>query len=238
MVSRWRQGIPTAGGTPTLTYTNTDRTTVGALNQVNGGGTALRIVGIRVASSSPAILIAYDRLGHMGGLSGNVLGGQTVSSGASHSRYTNGVGVAAFVEINTAIGATIGGDYVTNYTADDGTSGHTNNYFALGGAAGSSANTVIPIPLNAGHKGVRSTELLGTGGTLTGTAGNIGVFHGVLLGAAVIPAGVITFDYDAIVGGWCGGLPEVLDDACLAFMTVATTSAAPSLNFEILLSED
>lgn len=222
--SLWRyDGQPSAGATPT-TVAIPDNTTTGGLKQTNpGGGRTKWLTQFWAAGLNPGTVILYDRLLHIGGLSGTTTTAQTV--GGTLTRYTDGVGNMAWCEIYTIIGTT-GTTITMDYTDQDGNSGQTSAAVAIGGTGFREVSRVIMLPLAAGDTGIQavaSVDLLAS----TGTAGNFGVTVGHPLAYANID-GTGTVGWRDFVSG-LPGMPEVKTGACLALLWVPTTTTAPEL---------
>lgn len=217
-------GLPAAGSAPT-TAVVPDRTTAGALSQVNSGGTQ-RILRVILSWASPGgMLTIADRLSHQGGLSGTSGSAQTTNlPTAGLTRQTTGVGVLAGLEIYTQIGAT-GTTVSVSYTNQAGTSGQVSPAATWGGTGFREASRLLLIPLASGDRGVRAVASVTAAGT-TGTAGNFGVT--LLYPLVTIPFnldfGVEDQDVEALygMGTW---FPKVDTDACL-FNVVHTANNA------------
>lgn len=214
-----------AGAAPT-TAAVPSRTIAGAFGQTNANGD-LYYAGGRISNSNSAstgtfgAYMILDRLSHQGGLSGTAAGAQTTNlPTAALTRYTDGVGVMAFVEIYSAIGTTATTATVS-YTNQAGTGGQTSEAFNIGASTFREATVMLPIPLAAGDYGVRSVESLTLAGT-TGTAGNFGITLARPL--VILPyGGGNTDDIDMIVGG-ARMTEKILDDACLFVAGISTTT--------------
>lgn len=217
--SLWKiAGQPGAASTPpTGAGEAPTRATAGAIGAWtnSAGSDVARLAGLNLTSDDLGVYTLYDRLVHTSGLNGTTITAQTINSSAL-TRYTSGVGVEAWLEIYAALGIT-SRTATISYTNQDGTAGRSGSCLT-----GTSApvGRMIPFSLQAGDTGVRSIETL-TLSASTGTAGDFGVT--LLKRLADIPASSTTtylprdaFDL---------GLPEIVDDACLAFMafTGATT---------------
>ena len=169
--SLWRyDGQPSAGITPT-TGAIPDNTTDGGLKQADpGGGRQKWLVSAGAMSLSAGSLILYDRLFHEGGLSGTTTTAQdvqTTTPSPALTRYTNGVGNLAWIEIYTIIGTTAT-TVTMNYVDQDGNTAVTSPATTIGGTGFREVSRVIFLPLAAGDSGVRAVEsvdLLATTGT-------------------------------------------------------------------------
>lgn len=224
LASFWSVAGRSQGTTPT-TAAVPSRTIAGALGQSNANGDLYYAGGRMPNGISPTLSGCYflfDRLAHSGGLSGTVTGSQTTNlPSAALTRYTDGVGVMAFVEIYTQIGTTAT-TATCSYTDDSNNSGQTSTSFTIGSTGFREAGLLIPVPLSSEDKGVRAVADINLVGT-TGTAGNFGITLARLI--AIIPYGLNnTADVDIIVGG--ARLTEkILDDACLFLGTIGVANA-------------
>lgn len=174
-------GLKSVGATPT-TSAAVDNTTSGVIAQNNGASTPLRITSLQnsfiVSSdfgSAQGMFILCDRLNHSGGLDGTVTSAQTTNlPTAALTRYTDGVGVMACVEIYSALGTNAATTATISYTNQAGTSGQTSPAFSFGGSNNRGDTIIYLIPLAAGDTGVKSVESI-TLAASTGTAGNFGI---------------------------------------------------------------
>lgn len=224
MVSLWRyDGSPSGGAAPT-TVAVPDNTTTGGLKQTNpGGGRQKWLHSVMASTNAVGTLYLYDRILHIGNLSGTTTTAQTV--GGSLTRYTNGVGNFAFAEIYTTVGTTAT-TITMSYTNQAGTSGKTSQAVTFGGTGFREDTRAILLPLADGDTGVQavaSTTVLAT----TGTAGNFGITVGHLL--ATVEIGL-----SGVAGGrtFAQGLPglqEVLPNACLAWLFHPNSTGIPEI---------
>lgn len=226
-------GQPAAGATPGAAATVTQATT-GALGRfVNAGGSKTnRLLELQFYSGSSGCDILYDRLAHMGGLSGTVATptAQTVNvdiatAAAAGRCAADGSDVEWFLEWYTATGST-GVTATITYTNQAGTAGRTTTVTL---PASVPASRLIPITvLAAGDTSIQSIQSVTLSAT-TGTAGNFGVtaakrichtnynFLFINAGANGMPGGCM--DYLGMK------LPKIPDDACLWFVHFATTTS-------------
>lgn len=209
----WTQSFP-AGVAPVAAVVPTNDT-VGALGQRNGGAGALAIIGARMSALNAGTYIICDRLAHSGGLSGTAAGAQVTNlPSAALTRYTTGDGVMIGLTIYTAIGTTAT-TVTVSYTNQAGASGQISTAVVIGSTGFNAVSRMILIPLAAGDTGVRAVASVTLAGT-TGTVGNFGValfkpLYAVCVDAhsGILPAaGYIT-------GNTFGGIPEIVDGACL-----------------------
>jgi hypothetical protein len=226
MFSYWTyDGMPASGAVPTAGAIPT-RTTVGALPFTAPGGSRQKwLVNVAAVPTIAGTLILYDRLYHIGGLSGTLTTDQTVQGSTPSpalTRNTGGAGNHIFYEIYTQVGSTSRTLTVT-YTDQDGNTGQTAT-INIGGTDFAAQTRVQRIPLAAGDTGVRAVEKVALSAS-TGTTGNFGITIGRPL--AQISIGT------ASSGGWrdfttgLPGLPEIDSDACLA-MYYTPSSASVS----------
>lgn len=229
-------------GTAPTTAAVPARNITGAIGQENGGATALRVPGIHLGDARDAggMWILCDRLSHQGGLSGIVTTPQTTNlPTAALTRYTSGVGVMCGLEIYTAVGTTAT-TVTASYTNQAGTAGQTTLAVPFGGnGAGATARRIVLLPNAAGDNGFRAVASVTVLAT-TGTAGNFGVtlFKPLLF----LPHGQSEgFLANVVMGTLGGGLPEILDDACLFWLFQNRTGQVASgqaSNMTVLFAED
>lgn len=176
LISLWCvPGYPGAAPTPT-TVAACSSSTAGALRFTDpAGGKQKWLVYACMGTTKPGTTIFYDRLLHIGGLSGTSTSAQTV--GGSITRYTNGVGNIAYLEIYTSLG-TSNVTATLSYTNDLNAS--VTSTVTVGGSGTSQwrkNQMVIPFPLNSGESGVKAVTSVQLSGS-TGTAGNFGITIG------------------------------------------------------------
>jgi hypothetical protein len=217
--SAWRwDGIPNAGAAAAAVAA-CDKTTTGALQFTNSAGSAVKrlVQGMGVHAdynnSGLNTILVMDRLLACGGLSGTVTTAQTV--GGSIGRYTDGVGNQIWIEIQTLIGTTLR-SVTVSYTNEDGTSGRTTTPRQIGSSAQGLAevHVALPCPLAADDRGVQSVQSITLSGS-TGTAGDIAVviYHPIaMLVGPGLPLGPF---------GSLGAHTEIVDDACLTFLSAS-----------------
>ena len=224
--SLWRyDGMPAGGAVPTVAAIP-DRTTQGALPFTAPGGSREKwLIGAAIASQVSGVYLLYDRLFHIGGLSGTSTADQTVQGGTlspALPRNTGGAGNMAWYEVYTAIGAT-STTLTMTYTNQAGTAAKTST-INIGATGFNAISRAQRIPLAAGDTGIRAIEKVKLTAS-TATAGNFGITIAQPL--AWIPVGA------AGVMGWrdyttgLPGIPAVHPDACLALMFVPSAVTAP-----------
>jgi hypothetical protein len=217
--SLWKiAGIPAAGATPPSGVGEVPtKSTIGAfLFAVVGGGTSIYLGRMACSGATSGTLILYDRLVHTSGLVGNVATEQTVNSTAL-SRYTDGVGVEAFLETYAATGASAA-NITVKYTDELGNTGQTVTF-------AHQVTTVIgqmqQVPGILGCRQIESVQFSAT----TGTAGDFGIVLAKRL--AEIPIDTAS---GKVLGPFEVGLPTVHADACLALMVVCSTTNTGIIN--------
>lgn len=218
-------GSPGAGVAPT-TVAIPDNTTNGGLKQADPGGSREKwLTQFWATGLVGGTLLLYDRLLHIGGLSGTTATAQTVAG--TLTRYTDGLGNFAWAEIYTQIGAS-SSTITMSYTDQGGSSGTPNSTspaVAFGNTGFREVTRCIMLPLEAGDTGLK--YIASVTHATTGTAGN----YGVTIGHPIAYAGIGT----AGAAGWrdfvsgLPGIPEIQTDACLAFLWFPITTTAPEI---------
>ena len=218
-------GQPSAGVAPT-TVAIPDNTTSGALKQASpGGGRTQWLIQGWATGLVGGTLILYDRLLHIGGLSGTVVSPTTQAVGGTLTRNTGGVGNMMWAEIYTIIGTT-GTTITASYTNTTPTAGRTSAAVAIGATGFREVTRVIFMPLQAGDTGISAVASITLAAT-TGTAGNFGV----TVGKPLAYVGIGT----AGAAGWrdyatgLPGIPEIASGACLAYLWIPQTTTVPEV---------
>lgn len=205
-----------AGAAPAAVTAPTNATQ-GALPFTNPSGQLWMAGSMWIADARVAIGM-YDRLLQCGGLSGTSTGVQTV--GGAITRNTGGVGNRIFIEISTAIGATLR-NLTVNYTDQSG-----NAHSAvrpLGGTNLQEAARFIHVPLASGDYGVRGVTSVQLDSS-TGTAGDFAVIIARPIKVFGIPWAGAKFENP--LSGWVAEIPS---GACLStYMTARVANASPS----------
>lgn len=213
--------IAPAGVAPTAAVVPTNATT-GALSIQNGGTGDLNILASRFAGLYPGNYMICDRLSHQGGLSAIVTGAVTTNlPTAALTRYTSGVGVMIGITIYTVIGTT-GTTITASYTNQAGAAAQTTPLVVFGGTGFREAGRMIMLPLAAGDTGVQSVQSI-TVAASTGTAGNFGVTLFKPLYTIISPDISGSMSGDFVSGYSFGGIPTVLDNACLFAMCISAS---------------
>jgi hypothetical protein len=234
--SLWRgSGFPAQGGIPAAAAI-CNNTLAGALPLAPRSGGQERIVS-QLAIQGAAVgntIFVEDRLGHCGGLVGNVITPQTVNLDIHGNIATNNlaerVGAADYSEIEWYLewygdtGATVSTP-TAQVTFHDGTTDSVN----IWGAAGA---TALPATVRASRryklaptngKFIRSVQTV-TLGTSTGAAGNFGVtaVRRLCQHEATLANALQIRDWSFLTA------PKIADQACVALsqMCITTTTGA------------
>ena len=226
--SLWQyDGMPTGGAVPTVGEVPT-RTTQGALTFTAPGGSREKwLIGASIAPLVSGVFLLYDRLFHIGSLSGTVTTAQNVQGSPASpalTRNTGGAGNFAFYEIYTTIG-TASVTLTMTYTDQSGNTGNTST-INIGATGFREVTRAQRIPLAAGDSGIQSVQSVQLSAT-TGTAGNFGITIAQPL--AWIPVGA------AGVAGWrdyttgLPGIPAIDTNACLSLMFIPSAATAPEV---------
>ena len=215
--------------------TNPARNVAGAFGQNDPtGGRQLWLLGIEGYSSIAANYLIYDRLAHVGGLSGTVTTAQPYSiSSTRYNTAQTAVGVQIAIEIGEAVGTTAT-TISASYTNQDGTAGKTTKLTAFGGTGNRESQRILFLPLDDGDTGVLSVQSVTVTAT-TGTAGNFAV----LLIKPLIQVGTSyaggCFIRDAVTNA--PALPEVLTGACLSAMFIGPGIVTPQVMMTLHMVE-
>lgn len=228
--SLWRAtGQPGQGAAPTTAAIPTSATTgaIGFTNQTSPATSYLAWLTLNCSNAAVTLEI-HDRVGHMGGLVGNVTTSQTVNldldSGglnldASRRGDSNFSDIQWWMEWYTDTGATASNATI-NVTYNDGSSGNL-TVVAVGGTIRASRMISLNglIPSADAGKFIRdiNTVILSAS---TGTAGNFG-FTATRM-RTVLPLYVAN---KGEVGDWAAlGFSEVPNDACLMLIELCSTT--------------
>jgi hypothetical protein len=218
LFSLWRAtgAWPLQGAIPSTAATP-DNTTLGGFTYTDPGDGLCYVGKWDMQAASAAGFILYDRLGHMGGLSGTSTGSQTVNVTIPSSRLANvdGSNVEWFLEWYGDTGATASNCTVT-YTDQTDTS-RTAPVIAVGGTVRSSR--VIQIVPNAGQtiKTVASLQLSAS----TTTAGSFGVTAARRIAAINTPSATNPSTLDAFQLG----IPQIPRSACLWIVQLCSATS-------------
>src|SRR4029079_1307052 len=117
-----------------------------------------------------------DRLVGVGSIAVSSTGVKNVGS-PTLPRYTSGVGVLAYAEVDTAGTTTAVQLNLDTYTNEDGTTVRTGGTFTFNAATATRGSLQGPLPLAAGDRGVKSVETV----NVTVAGAGSGVINIVLL---------------------------------------------------------
>jgi len=219
--SLWKgAGNPPAGATPPAFgsgagYVPTNGT-LGAIPFQNPGALLdSYLARLGVAGATSGTLIVYDRLWHCSGLATNITTAQNIVTPGDAGRVLGYSQVELWGEIYAAPGATAA-TWTVGYTDEANNAGSSATYAHP--ASAEVVGQMVPFVLGAGDYGVRSVQSF-TCSVSSGTAGDVGLT--LLRRVAEIPIDIKENVQDA----FALGLPEVLDNACLAMMVLCSTTS-------------
>jgi len=225
IAGRWHSlwtydGQPGAGVAPGAVSVPT-AATAGALPFVNApGGSEVKLIQAWATGLVGGTLLLYDRLLHIGGLSGTNTAAQAV--GGTITR--NADGAMAWAEIYALIGTTATTVQI-NYV-DQGGAASTGPATSIGGTGFREQTRAILLPLASGDTSIQSVtniDLLAS----TGTVGNIGVTVGRPLAYCGIGGIGLPGWRDFVTG--LPGIPTLDPDSCLALLWSPATVTAPEI---------
>lgn len=230
--SLWRAtGIPAQGAIPAAAAI-CDKTLTGALlNFTNaGGGESLYLARVfMVSGNSGTNISVYDRLAHMGGLSGVTTGSQTagvdITSLAGTRCAADFSDVTWWADIYADVGTSAQTCTVT-YTRYPGGAGNTGRTttFTLGGASPANQDSRSYQIIPTGADKIQSIESVSIP-VSTGTAGSWGITASKSLSSVSLGLSNAGEVYD-----WAQlGLPAVPNDACLYFVAICGTTSTGTL---------
>lgn len=226
--SLWQyDGMPSSGATPTTASIPTKATTGAIPFTAPGGAREKHLIGASITPLTAGVFLLYDRLLHVGGLSGVSTADQTVQGptpSPALTRNTGGAGNIAFYEIYSLIGTT-GTTLTMTYTDQNGNTAQTST-MNIGATNFREVTRMQRVPLAAGDSGIRAVDKVRLTAT-TGTAGNFGVTIAQPL--AWIPVGAPgTMGWRDYTTG-LPGIPVIDPDACLSLMFIAAAATPPEL---------
>jgi hypothetical protein len=233
MVDMWPSS-PLPGVAPTTGVAPTNAT-AGSLLQQDGGTEQTFMMGGELGFANGTAILC-DRLSHQGGLSGTVTTVDVTTNlpTAALTRYTTGADVHLGITVYGLIGGT-GTTITCKYTNQAGTGGQVTPLRVIGGSGFREVQRFLPIPLASGDTGIRSVESSTLTAT-TGTAGNFGyTLYKPLVAFSVDRQNSNVF-FNILDGGMSGGMPEIMDGACLFWLMTAAASGAVSVNGSLRLS--
>jgi len=222
-VSLWRSnGAPAQGAIPGAAATCDDNL-LGSWPLGASGSLDFYLGGFWPCGVTIGTWMLYDRLAHMGGLSGVTTGNQTVNvdlaTASGQGRCAaDGSDVEWFAEMYTAIGTTAQNCTVT-YTDQTDTGGRTVT-ISIGGASPlNQPSRCIQIIPNAGQT-IKSIQTVSIA-TTTGTAGS----WGITARKKLCTVGQMVANI-AGPGDWASiGAPWIADTACLEICELLSTTS-------------
>ncbi len=228
-----------------LTYTPCDESTgngTQVFGMYHGGNVStdtkhvLNASGITgVATGVPAQLMLIDMCGYWPGINMNSSSSQALS-GTPTLRYSNGVGVRAFLTIRTTSGATAH-NLSMSYTDQDGNTGNTLPVTVSCTASaitphithsGTAANNYGPfLPLANGDYGIRNVASVQlSAASLAGTAALV-LARPIL----TLPLTTLSVASERDFLNQIPSLPKIPDGACLTWLYFSGGAVAASTNF-------
>lgn len=215
-------GMPGAGGEPSATPGDAFTNVAGSINFPNQSPDHKHFFTFGGVATQDCVLMVYDRLTGVGGVSIATTGNKTIDTVAL-PRYagTDALGVQVWIEVTTAVSAGTPAITLNSYTAQDGTTGRSGAALTL--SATPTAHAMYQLPLQSGDLGVRSVETINVG-----VAGTSGVVNVVLVKPLVqIPLIASQWNEVSLVSQ-LHSLPRVYDGASLGFAFLASTTTAPN----------
>ena len=169
-------------------------------------------------------IILYDRLLHIGGLSGTSTSAQTV--GGTLTRHTNGLGNVIWAEIYDQVG-TSATTISASYTNSTGVSGRTTVAQVYGGTGYRESTRILPLQLANGDYGVQAVASA-TLAASSGTAGNWGITVAHPIATFLLPtiSNGVSRDYLSSTPGPI----KIEDDSCLCLAFLANGVNVPSMD--------
>lgn len=216
--SLWQDaGLPGAGansaGTPGAVFTGAN----GSLNWANQSPDTKHILTFGCTATATGTLMLYDRLCGVGGISVATTGDKTITS-AALTRYTDGIGVQAWLEFSTAGSASTPIVTLNSYTDNDGNTGQTGTATTL--TATPVVQSMFPLTLASGDTGVRAISTINVG-----TATTAGVVNVLLIKPlAYIATSTVWNEKDMVLQ--LSSLPRVYDGASLGLAWLPSSSTA------------
>lgn len=216
-------GMPGAGAAPAGTPGTVYSSTAGGITFANQASDQKHLMTAGFTASQSCTIMLYDRLVAVGGISVASTGDKTISSSAL-TRYTDGTGVQAWLEVTTATATTNAVVSMNSYTNEAGTSGRAGATVTFGTTAANINMMVGPLPLQSGDSGVRAISTINVA-----TAASAGVVNVVLLRPIVyIPVLANQWNERDMIAQ-LSSMPRIYDGATLGIAVQCTTTAAHNL---------
>lgn len=235
LLSSWSsQGVNWCDGTAPAASAQCTSATPGALTLADAtGGRTMRLLSLSIAfgiqgAGTGGPVMFLDRLVHHGSFDANSTSLQSTSGVSLPDRGgTTGEGVMAYVEITATFGGTAR-DATVSYKDQDDNSSTTTVRLPANAITG----RFLPIPLEAGDRGIRSIESiqLSVGGTGAGTFSIVMVrmiaVTQMTVGATLTSRGPFEL-----------GLPRVYDGACIMMATHSSSVTWDAAYGEMVFGE-
>lgn len=223
-------GHPAAGAEPaSLLGSVPTKDTLGAIPFVNPTSPAtLHLLQWSNFGINANGILLYDRLWHAGNISLGSGAQQVITLGSALTRYANGIEVEIAIEITTAAG-TGAKTMSIEYTNTDNVTGRT---ATISIDASAPINRVYFATLQAGDRGVKSIESVTMTGTLNTGVANILLFMDIDSSNTISSTDVIK---DLITQ--YPSLPNIVDNACLSFYILASTTTSGAIRGKLLFCE-
>lgn len=214
MMSLWRgTGIPATGSIPGATWTSCNASTTGALSIPSLGTETLYLTRLAAQLVTTGSLIAYDRKGANGGLSGTVV---TPTAQTVNSENAADANDEWFLEWYTDTGGTAVTATIT-YTNQSDVTGRTTTVSL---AATRRAGMMLPILPAATDQWIKSIQSV----TLSATTGTAGSF-GVTLARRVAEVPVAVTNQVTVFDAINLGLPSFRTNPCIFFANWPSTTS-------------
>jgi hypothetical protein len=244
---RWYDFSPLSGtpianawsGTALNWQTTTESSGFGIYNGGNVSTDTKHILNVAavtgVATGVPGVLMLVDMQGYYPGINMNVATAQTMV-GTPTLRYTNGVGVRAYLVVTATTGATAH-NLSMSYTNTSGTAGR-----ALPVTVACTASAIVPhithsgtaannygafLPLASGDTGIQSVQSV----TLSAASGAGTAALVLARPLLTLPLTTVSIAAERDLINQLPSLPRVYDGACLTWLYFAGAATAASTNF-------
>jgi hypothetical protein len=226
-------------GTALAWQTSTDTSGYGIYHGGNVSTDTKHILNVAavtgVATGVPGVLMLVDMQGYYPGINMNIATAQTLT-GTPTLRYTNGVGVRAFLVVTATTGATAH-NIAMSYTNQSATAGKTLPVTVACTASaiaphithsGTAANNYAPfLPLASGDTGIQSVQ------TVTISAGSGSGTAALVLARPLLslPITTVSIAAERDLINQLPSLPRIYDGACLTWLYFAGAATGASTNF-------
>jgi hypothetical protein len=230
-------GTPGAGslsiGNTASGLVPTDATAGAPTINAFGGGATGYVTGAEIYNSVTSQVLVYDRVFHVGSISLTSLATTTLSSQPSFSSRIPGgtdyTGLELFLEINAAVSNTAT-TVTVNYYNETGSGGGSRTTGATASLAQYTTRRLVPMPLQAGDKGISQINSVVVGGTVATTGSFNVVIARKIAGARIMVAN------GGEVQAW-DRVPfrQIWDNSCLWLVVNAdsTSSGTPKTYLQI-----